>query len=218
MTEAASEQELTASIGDELSSFIRHIDSLSSTLTLTMMVIRASEKLARDKFKEFSDHYTISSTEVNGEVEVEKDNVRHSVLVESTHIGEFKKLQRRISNTNIAYKTVPISFLVSLISQYDAFLGRLLRFIFLVKPEVLNTSDKNLSFSDLVSFGSIDNAREYIIEKEVEGVLRKSHTGQFDHLEEKFKIPLRIRSWCVAYIYRDYRTQKSICPYRWRNI
>jgi len=48
-----------------------------------------------------------------------------------------------------------------------------------------------LSFSELVAFDSIEAARGHIVEKEVESVLRESHSEQFDWLEEKFKITLR---------------------------
>jgi hypothetical protein len=86
---------------------------------------------------------------------------------------------------------VPRSFVVSLISQYDAFLGRLIRAIFLLKPELLNASDKNLTLAQLLEFRSIEEAREHILEKEVETVLRKSHAEQFQWMENKFDMPLR---------------------------
>jgi hypothetical protein len=55
---------------------------------------------------------------------------------------------------------VPRSFFVNLVSQYDAFLGSLIRALLLAKPEVLNASDRALTFSELLAFGSIDAARD----------------------------------------------------------
>jgi len=84
-----------------------------------------------------------------------------------------------------------VSFVVSLISQYDALLGGLVRCILLSKPDILSASEKNITFSQLVEFGSLEAAREYIVEKEVETVLRKSHSEQFDWLELKLGLELR---------------------------
>ncbi len=56
--------------------------------------------------------------------------------------------------------------MISLISQYDAFLGRLIRTLFLIKPESLSMSEKNISFAQLQTFESIEDAKEYILEKE----------------------------------------------------
>ena len=87
--------------------------------------------------------------------------------------------------------SLPAMFLMGLVSSYDAFLANLLHLIFLIKPEMLSSSDRNISFKDLVALGSIEAARDQIIEKEVETLLRQSHHAQIDSLESKLSIPLR---------------------------
>jgi hypothetical protein len=42
-----------------------------------------------------------------------------------------------------------------------------------------------------MSFGSLDIAREYLIEKEIETILRGSHDDQFTWMENRFSLPLR---------------------------
>src|SRR5690606_4970742 len=79
----------------------------------------------------------------------------------------------------------------SFVSQYDAYLGGIIRTMFLSKPEFLNSSEKNILFSELIKFESIEEAREFIVEKEVESVLRESHLKQFKWLENKLGITLR---------------------------
>lgn len=61
---------------------------------------------------------------------------------------------------------------------------------FLVRPEIISTSERNISFKELVCFGSIDEAREHILEKEIEAVIRKSHPEQIAWLENKLEMPL----------------------------
>jgi len=71
------------------------------------------------------------------------------------------------------------------------FLSKLIRAIFIVRPDLLTSSEKNISFKDLVDIGSVEAARQMMIEKEVETVIRLSHSDQIDWLERKLDIPLR---------------------------
>ncbi len=103
---------------------------------------------------------------------------------------KFQKLREEIEKSVYSIKLVLRSFIISLISQYDAFLGRLIRALFLIQPESLNISERNITFAQLQTFESVEDAREYIIEKEIEAVLRKSHSEQFDWLKNKFDIKL----------------------------
>ncbi len=57
-------------------------------------------------------------------------------------------LKRRLGRNGKAIQIIPRSFLTSLVSHYDAFLGNLLRAVFYLKPEVLNTSERQFSFKD----------------------------------------------------------------------
>jgi hypothetical protein len=86
---------------------------------------------------------------------------------------------------------IPKNLVVSLISQYDAFLGNLLAAIYLKKYDLLNNIEKTMTFKELLSFNNIDEAKEFIIEKEIENILRQSHVEQFDTLEKKFNIILK---------------------------
>jgi len=62
---------------------------------------------------------------------------------------------------------------------------------------MLSSSERSISYKDLTEIGSVEAAREQIIEKEVESVLRDSHSQQIDWLEKKLDIPLRkdLRIW-----------------------
>jgi len=64
------------------------------------------------------------------------------------------------------------SALVSLISAYEVALGRLARLYFLSYPASLSGDDKVLSFNELVSFESLDEAREHLIARRVDEMLK----------------------------------------------
>ena len=57
-------------------------------------------------------------------------------------------------------------------------------------PELLSSSERNLSFKDLIEIGSVEAARERIIQKEIETVIRKNHSEQVSWLESKLKMTL----------------------------
>jgi hypothetical protein len=86
--------------------------------------------------------------------------------------------------------TLPDMFLVGLISAYDVFLSDLIKMVFSVQPELLSSSERNISYKDLVEIGSVEAARERIIEKEVETQIRKSHVEQVQWLSSKVGMPL----------------------------
>ena len=57
----------------------------------------------------------------------------------------------------MATKLVARSFLLSLISQYDAYLGELLRAIYKRKPEILKLDDKEIKFRISLSMAASKN-------------------------------------------------------------
>ncbi|MGH1575697.1 hypothetical protein [Planktotalea sp.] len=101
-----------------------------------------------------------------------------------------KKNDEAIAAVNGA-KYLPQIAVIGLISAYDAFLADLLRAIFTVRPELILTSDREVKFSDLTKYSSIEEVKESIISEEIEGVLRKSHHEQIVWMENKFSMTLR---------------------------
>jgi hypothetical protein len=165
-----------------LETFLRHIDAIRDTMPMTMLLIQPYNKKANDDFMKF--------IKENVE-EIEDDNGKKRILVKADESKIFETLERNASTSALAGKIIPESLFVSLISQYDAFLTRLLRAIYEIKPDVLNGSERNLTFSQLVEMATIENAREFIIDKEIDTVLRKNHSEQFDYLEKLIGIKLR---------------------------
>ena len=169
-------------------SFIDHIDSLSETLPLAMTINQTVNKRTREQYEEFKKEH-IKFEEIDGE---------EVMLVKSDQNHRYKRLDRRLKNTSIAQKIVPRSFLVSLVSQYDAFVGSLVKELLNFKPEILSDSDRQLTFSQLKSFQNFDDAQNYIIEKEIDALLRKSHSEQIEWISNKFNIKIAPEAelWC----------------------
>jgi hypothetical protein len=161
--------------------FIKHIDSLAETLPLTIISIQIAETYTLRAYQKF----------VSERCEQKQEGDEELILVEAPYVEQFNKLNNRLERIRIASKTVPRSFVVSLVSHFDHFLGRLVKALFYLKPDMLRTSDRVLTLSQLLEFPSLEDAKEFILEKEIETLLRKSHAEQFDWLETRFGIALR---------------------------
>jgi hypothetical protein len=167
--------------------FVKCISSLDSTLDASLDNITKLCSKNVDEFRVF-----------------EKENVKHSetlpegtALIRISEREKYEQIMDARDSINIAFHLVPQSFLVSMVSQFDAYLGSIIRNLLLLFPGWLDSDQKAFSYSDAFRFDSIEAAREFAIEKEVERILRKSHSDHFDYLENKLGISLRkdLESW-----------------------
>jgi len=166
------------SFGKTLGLFSSYIESLKNTFPLAIETIDTNHNRARSNVNNF--------IKLNAKNNTKNDKLQINFSMKQ--IDEFVALNKEYVNFAIASSLLRRSFIVSLVSQFDAHLSRLIRTMFDVKPEKLNSSQKTLTFEELFNFSTLEAAKEYIIEKEIETVLRKSHSDQFTWLEEKLGI------------------------------
>jgi hypothetical protein len=111
--------------------------------------------------------------------------------VNGSALREFTLLNEEIDAGFNGARHLPEVMLIGLVSAYDAFLGKLLLVVFLRHQEMILTSEKSIKFSELSEYASIEDARRSLIGREIESVLRDSHTEHFKWMERKFTIKLR---------------------------
>lgn len=167
----------------QIDKFVHAIDALRLTLTTSMNSLGEQHALAH---KEYDDYLAMfgESKEVDGE--------RLYRIKSHDHCHDFDKLKIKLARIHAGLTVVPRNFLVALVSQYDAYLGSLLKTLFYLRPELLEATEYKLTFADLCRFGDLNTAREHVAEKEIESVLRESHVEQFEWLEKKFGLKLRV--------------------------
>ncbi|MDZ8104714.1 MAG: hypothetical protein RM338_03700 [Nostoc sp. DedQUE12a] len=157
--------------------FITRIESLKISFPIVVGAIENSEQQIQKKFIDFASKQSIVQT---------NDSIQITMPIECR--SNFNKFLKENSCLSLASNIVKRNFIVSLVSEFDIFLSSLVKTIFLVKPEILNSSEKNLSFKELIGFETIDNARNFLIDKEIDALLRDSHTEHFKWLEVKLGI------------------------------
>lgn len=164
------------------SEYAQSVEAMAESLPFIMSALIEVENTFDKKLDAFIDTHAI-------DVEKTEDGRRYGLALEDKSAHD--RLHRRLRVFREALGVTPRSFLVALVSAYDAFLGRLIRNLFYAKPELLNSSERVLTFAQLQDLQTLDAAREYLVEKEIESVLRKSHSQQFEWLEKTFSVPLR---------------------------
>jgi hypothetical protein len=111
--------------------------------------------------------------------------------VDEKFLSQFNDAFRHLAAIDAFERSMPGIFLIGLVAIYDGFLARLVRGMYLCQPEILSASNRTLTFSQISNIGSLDAARDLLIQKEVESILRSSHSEHFEWLEKQLSIPLR---------------------------
>lgn len=158
--------------------YLLQIESLWTTLP---NVLKTIEKAQNESSKKYNDFLKNNCEYVEAE--------NHYII----SIGNLRRnriLKKEAENNKMAYKIIKRNFVVSLISQFDTYIGSLMKCVFLIKPELINESEKQLTYAQLKTFNNLEDAKDYVIEKEIETVLRDSHTEQMKWFEKKLSINL----------------------------
>jgi hypothetical protein len=173
-------------MGSEISSFVHNIGALQATMPGQMVVGTAMIIACAKHFNEFLEK-NCEKISTNGE---HKSGSEPSYNIPPDHFLEYNRLSSRLKKAEIATIITPQAFVVALVSQYDSFLGGVLRCLYRARPELLKGSERHLTYSQLCDFTDLEHAKTEILEKEVESVLRMSHPEQFVWMENRFGIPL----------------------------
>lgn len=104
--------------------------------------------------------------------------------------SEFYAKRNERNKLIVATNIFPRMYIVTLICQYDALIGNLVKLVLFKQTELLNNSEKTMSFQQLMNYEKMEDVKEYIIEKEIESILRESHDEQLKWFEKKLNIKL----------------------------
>lgn len=168
--------------GDEIELFVKQIDALAETLPLAMIAIGRVRVTSQEQLHKFLREECKPVSHKDGMT---------TYRFEGGQYLKHQRFLRRRQKAELAMMLVPRGLLVALVSQFDAYVGALIRQLFKSRPEILDSSQKPLTLSQLIECGSVEAAKEFVIDKEIESVLRESHNDQFNWLESKLGITLR---------------------------
>lgn len=159
-----------------LERFLEELSALDETLPIQMLLLNAKRNTLLKRLEEISD-----KTEEKDEDG--KEFFRFKVKPEFS--DKFPKIHKHLNRSDIALKILPRNYIVSIISQYDAYLGELIRILFQLNPNLLKSSEKELKVEDLFNYESVDELKLHIVDKEVDSILRDEHFEQLKTIEKR---------------------------------
>jgi hypothetical protein len=165
-----------------ISRFVGTIRSLRSTLPLVASTVQEAEGKAKRAFASYLEKHSV-------EKEPQEDGTTNYTLP-AEHAVRIRELAARTERTAIATQILPRTFIVSLVSEYDAYLGDLVRVLYNKQPALIDSSEKQFAFSEIAAFPTIEDLRSSVIDKEVDTLLRESHADQIEWLERQLGLIL----------------------------
>lgn len=165
----------------EIESLCRDLDGMMTTLPFTIVAVDALRGNVVSDYNAF--------LEKHGTLVKSLGNVETYSISPMDH-DRFSAHYRQLQGIEITRKVLPRSFVMALVSTYDCFLSRLLACLFDLKPELLNPSEHVLTYAQLKEFETTEVATAFLVEKEIESVLRESHIKQFKWMENRFNVLL----------------------------
>ncbi|MDP3699408.1 MAG: hypothetical protein Q8R72_00720 [Hylemonella sp.] len=85
-------------------------------------------------------------------------------------------------------ETLQRSLFTQLFSEFDAFIGALLKVIYTNKEDLLKSIAKEVTFSELLKYEDLNAVKVDMLDKEIESFRRESYVEQFSILENKFSM------------------------------
>lgn len=128
----------------------------------------------------------------NTKKEVQEDGKKVETIYEIDERFTYE-MNKRFAQLN-QYKRAEKSFtkaqLLAIVSEYEAFIGDLIRLAIRRRPEAFISSDAKVSVYDVIKGESLESVKELIIEDRIESIQRESHVEQIKFLLGKLKLPL----------------------------
>ena len=115
----------TTSFEAEINLFIKHINAIGDVLSGLVIAMQDLEIDSKNKLSSFEEEHC-----------KEDENESNKIMVPTLQYREWKRLRSKYEHRLLSRILLPRSLLVSLISQYDAYLGRLIRHIILCKQQI----------------------------------------------------------------------------------
>ena len=167
--------------------FLSDLDCIMEMYETVVPVLEEKDKLRNRRIEEIMDSLKNwrSQNERPQKAELPKLMVEINELVDNV---------RKLDRANDLFRQ---NALVMVISRYDQFVAATFQNIFQATPDRLKSPDKTLSYEEILQLGSVTNAVDKFISKEIDSLLRESHAEHVNYIDKQMKIGLResIKCW-----------------------
>ena len=170
---------------------ISNLDGIVNSAKMFLPLALKEEAKSIEKLREDAQNMIQKLTKLKEN----KDLTREVFFKTLYKVEKFKDNFQRIKNTSTS-KILINSYFFNIFSIFDIFLGDLLYRIYSKKINLLKSSEKKISYENILEFNSIKKLRDSLIEIELDKFIRESNLDKFKILEDKFNIKLRdFKDW-----------------------
>ncbi|MFT3685768.1 MAG: hypothetical protein QM783_12735 [Phycisphaerales bacterium] len=129
----------------------------------------------------------------DGLVVPSNDSAHRTMVPADRFYSAMNGLRRRLTSHGVILRT---SGLIQTVCMLDALVADLLRAYYTMRPGALDGDEGRISFRDLNELGSIDTARELILEQRIDALLRGSILNQLEFFTKSLKVNLKyLNEW-----------------------
>lgn len=168
-------------LAEVLTDYLHLLKSQMKTYPIIHNTLTARLKANVSRIEKFFKTHNISP---------EESDDKSAYSIPSNLMKPFIQLTEEIDHAAQALQLTPRNLIVAFVSIYDSFISDIIRAIYTIKPELLNSCAKEIPVTQILKAESIEIIKHQIIEKEAETVLRDSHIKQLKWLEGKLGITL----------------------------
>lgn len=130
----------------------------------------------------------------DGDIEIKKgkdgEKQSFSVKVSGPQSHAFDTAMLEIRQAKERVSLLYQNSLISLISAVECFLSQIIHTYYDEKPDAMSEKDKVFSFDDLKNFGSVEDARVYLIEKKVTDLMRSSFSDWITFFKKQARLSM----------------------------
>ena len=163
-----------------LNLFLKKLDALNKSV-MAIVFLEKIQEVEQNKINNFI-------TKKGRKIKKEKGLINFTLLPRDQE--QYKKLKNDRENSRIAYEILPQSLLVSKVTQFDLFIGSLIKIILNLQNNIIS-DEKILTFGDLKEFKTIKEAVNHVIEREIDNLLFDSHSAHLEWIGKKLNVNIK---------------------------
>ncbi|MER8994740.1 hypothetical protein [Mesorhizobium sp. M0678] len=106
--------------------------------------------------------------------------------------SEYRSIEVRRKSAQLVSKQVPKMLLIGIVGSLDHYLAQIMKEILKKFPAMISDSDKTISVRDIFKSGSLEEFKDFLLDREIESVTRSSFEDQIDWIEKRLNIARKI--------------------------
>lgn len=168
-------------IANAFNNFLKRTEDIRDAAIVAAPAVGKWTIDAINKQKRHLDKY-VQDTTSEGEIHAIAKGA-HAASDLLKHAKEYERL-----SDSRAVSVLMKSLFIGIFSEYDVFIGDLLKAIYEKKPDLFKNIKREITLSELLEFSSVEAVKQDILDKEIDSFRRNSYAEQFCELESKFDI------------------------------